>query len=88
MHKVSEVERCLLPEMALASRIAVGLHDLCQPLTALQCRLEIGKMDATAEGMETAIEDALTECTRLNGMVRAMQDKVVNCARHDGAGEL
>ena len=64
----------------LAVQISIGLHGLCQPLTALQCRLEIGMMDATQEGLETAVRDALSECTRLNEMVTAMQDKVLGPA--------
>ena len=90
VHEVSEVEgRALLAaEMALAKEISIGLHDLCQPLTALQCRLELGKMDATAEGMEAAIADALAECARLNDMVRAMQDRVLHPARHHSVGAL
>ncbi len=72
---------------ALAAEIALDLHGLCQPLTALQCRLEIGRMDATLEGLDAAIVDALRECVRVNAQVRAMQDKVFDSKRHEMAGE-
>lgn len=71
----------------LAAEIAIDLHGLCQPLTALQCRLEIGRMEATLEGLDAAIVDALRECVRVNALVRAMQDKVFDSKRHEMAGE-
>ncbi len=74
----------LLSVEQLATEISVALHGLCQPLTALQCRLEIGMMDATLTGFEAAVRDALVECLRLNGMVLAMQQKVLTPARHQG----
>jgi hypothetical protein len=60
----------------LAAEISVGLHDLCQPLSTLQCRLEIGMIDGTPNEMSAAITDALNECTKLNNQVREMQLKV------------
>ena len=56
--------------------LAKGLHDLCQPLTTLQCRLEIALMDPTAGEMEQAITDGLAECTKLNAAIRKMQEQV------------
>ncbi|WP_142988224.1 HAMP domain-containing histidine kinase [Granulicella rosea] len=49
------------------------LHDLCQPLTALQCRLEIGMMHGRLDTMRAAIEEALHECERMNNRVHTMQ---------------
>jgi len=56
--------------------IAEQLHDLCQPLTALQCRLEIGHMQANrcASGCDATVwADCLRECRRLNLSVAKMQ---------------
>lgn len=56
-----------------------ALHDLCQPLTALQCRLALatlvrkgGPEEELAELRETVVE-SLVECERLIGHVRRMQ---------------
>jgi len=56
--------------------LAKGLHDLCQPLTTLQCRLEIAMMDPTPDEMQQAIEDGLAECVKLNAAIRRMQEQV------------
>jgi hypothetical protein len=49
------------------------LHDLCQPLTALQFGLELGGMDAEPAAMQAAIAAALVECERMNANVHAMR---------------
>jgi hypothetical protein len=59
----------------LVERIDVALHNLCQPLTVLQCRLALGEMIDEPNAMREAISDALQECVRLNqavGTMRAM----------------
>ncbi len=59
-----------------------SLHDLCQPLTALQCRLSLGMMcvgeDDAAELAELRrmMHDSLTECERMMDLVRVMQLKL------------
>jgi hypothetical protein len=62
----------------LMNEIAEVLHDLCQPLTALQCRLEIGQINetATVQGSTTVWMDCLQECARLNNAVVTMRDLV------------
>ncbi len=78
--------RSALPDN-LASEIATGLHDLCQPLSTLQCRLEIGMMDATATAMSAAIAEALHVCVQLNDQVRGMQIRVLQSrAAREGEG--
>ena len=58
-----------------------SLHDLCQPLTALQCRLFLATM-ATGAGrmdeMEQAVADALKQCDRAIELVRAMQERTLD----------
>ena len=58
------------------------MHDLCQPLTALECRLYLATMetgervaDETGE-MKDAIREAMVECQRLMTRVRAIQDQI------------
>jgi hypothetical protein len=58
---------------ALAGRIDVALHGLCQPLTVLQCRLALGELVGEQEAMREAIREALTECVRLNQAVDRMR---------------
>jgi hypothetical protein len=46
-------------------QISQALHDLCQPLTTLQCRLEIAQMGGTPADFREAVELGLVECDRL-----------------------
>jgi hypothetical protein len=52
------------------------LHELCQPLTVLQCRLAMGELDGRQEALREAITAGLGECTRLNDAVSAMRTMV------------
>lgn len=59
--------------------LGAALHDLCQPLTALQCRLALGSL-ATAgrvgdelTELREAVRDSLVQCERMLKQVRAMQ---------------
>jgi signal transduction histidine kinase len=67
-------------------RIGKGLHDLCQPLTTLQCRLELATLVGTAEAYREAVERALVECDRLTEAVGAMR-AIVRAATADGVAE-
>ncbi len=55
-------------------RLGVALHDLCQPLTTLQCRLEMAELIGTAEAHREAVEAGRTECARLSAAVRSMRE--------------
>jgi hypothetical protein len=46
-------------------QISQALHDLCQPLTTLQCRLEIAQLGGTDQDFRDAVELGLVECNRL-----------------------
>ena len=50
-----------------------ALHDLCQPLTALECRLFLGLSQQGEAEMRTAIKEAMVQCERLIDGVRGMQ---------------
>jgi hypothetical protein len=57
-------------------RIEQALHDLCQPLTVLQCKLELGLLSGGEDAIQAAVKDGLHECRRLNASVLAMRDLV------------
>jgi signal transduction histidine kinase len=57
-------------------RIEQALHDLCQPLTVLQCKLELGLLSGKEEAIQAAVRDGLHECRRLNATVQAMRNLV------------
>ena len=46
-------------------QLGMALHELCQPLTTLQCRLEIAQLGGTAQDYRDAVELGLVECDRL-----------------------
>jgi len=50
------------------------LHDLCQPLTTLQCRLEMATLVDTLEEYREAVALALAQCVRLAESVRSMRE--------------
>jgi hypothetical protein len=57
-------------------RMSRALHDLCQPLTTLQCRLEMAGVLGTVEAYHEAVEMGLLECGRIAEFVEAMRQIV------------
>jgi hypothetical protein len=57
-------------------KINHALHDLCQPLTTLQCRLEIAQMTGTPEDYRDAVVLGLAECDRMIEGVGLMREIV------------
>jgi signal transduction histidine kinase len=57
------------------------LHELCQPLTVLQCRLAMGELSGEQDAMREAIGAALGECARLNDAVSAMRGMLATALR-------
>jgi len=53
--------------------IAAALHDMCQPLTALQCRLELGGIRSSAHAMREDIDGAMKDCARMIAAVSRMR---------------
>jgi C4-dicarboxylate-specific signal transduction histidine kinase len=53
------------------------LHDLCQPLTALQCRLEIGKMIGHKGALQEAIDGSLEETQRMFEVIARMRQHLI-----------
>jgi hypothetical protein len=73
-----EMEGQLEGRMVSAGMEQIGraLHDLCQPLTTLQCRLEIAGMTGTNEAYREAVDLGLAECVRLMESVDSMREIV------------
>jgi hypothetical protein len=57
-------------------QMGAALHDLCQPMTTLQCRLEMASITGTAEGYREAVDLSMVECARLIEAVRSMREIV------------
>jgi hypothetical protein len=64
-----------------------ALHSLCQPLTTLQCRLEMAGLVGTMEGYQEAVAHALAECTRLVDGVGLMREILRPAQPGDGAAD-
>lgn len=72
-----EQEDCGRPAKACEMAVLGGhLHAMCQPLTAMQCRLEIGLMLGTVDGYEESVTDSLRECERLIASVQQMREVI------------
>lgn len=61
-----------------------ALHELCQPLTVLRCKLELGMLKGGPEAMHEAMVDGVQECRRLNTAVETMRE-LVRQAMEDNA---
>jgi hypothetical protein len=68
------------------ARLGGALHDLCQPLTTLQCTLELAGMTGSAEACRQAIDAALLECARLAEAVGSMR-QIVRAGMQEAAEE-
>ena len=60
----------------LLHEIEAELHDLCQPLTALHCRLELGKFAGDPEALREAVDGALVETVRMIDSIMRMRERV------------
>jgi len=72
---------CMLQE------IESELHDLCQPLTTLQCRLELGLMCGDVASLMEAVEGALVETASLFQGIGAMRERLLLELGRAQAGE-
>jgi hypothetical protein len=53
------------------------LHDLCQPVTSLQCRLELGKICGGEEALVEAVDGALEDAARIFTAVAKVRGRLV-----------
>ncbi len=58
---------------AVLSELDRELHDLCQPLTTLQGRLELAQMMGDPESLKEAVDAGLVEAQRLAAAVTRMR---------------
>ena len=61
------------------------LHDLCQPVMALDCLLSVNREPVAGESLDAALlrlvmEEGLVECGRMMALVRAMQQHMAEKA--------
>jgi hypothetical protein len=68
---------------AALEELGQALHDLCQPLTTLQCRLEVAGVVGTMEAYQEAVDAGLAECSRLVESVASMRE-ILRAARPAG----
>jgi hypothetical protein len=54
------------------------LHDLCQPLTTLQCQLELGQMCGDEASLMEAVEGALLETTKVFRGIGLMRERLMH----------
>ena len=54
------------------------LHDLCQPLTALQFRLELGKFVGDPQALREAVDGALEETNRMIDAIKRMRERLTS----------
>jgi signal transduction histidine kinase len=80
MHKRQETPEHGVREDKIR-QLGLALHDLCQPLTTLQCRLEMAQIVDTTAGYREAIETGLAECERLCAAVGSMREIVRAASR-------
>ena len=62
-----------LVESSSLREIDVELHNLCQPLTALQCLLEVARSVGDLEALQRAIDDGLEQTGRMFEVVAQMR---------------
>jgi hypothetical protein len=74
------------PGTGKMDQISQALHDLCQPLTTLQCRLEIAQLSGSPEDYRDAVKLGLIECDRMIEGVGTMREIVRTARSAEGAG--
>jgi hypothetical protein len=55
-------------------QMSTVLHDMCQPLTALQCRLQIAELMNSWEDYREAVGHGIADCARLAGHVETLRE--------------
>ncbi len=62
---------------SLLQELERELHDLCQPVTSLQCRLELGKLYGGEEALIEAADGALEDTVRIFVAVEKIRARLV-----------
>ena len=69
---------------ALLRELERELHDLCQPVTSLQCRLELGRLCGGEEALREANDGALEDAARIFAAVGRMRERLLVAMSSDG----
>ncbi len=69
-------------------QIGAALHEMCQPLTTLQCSLEMASLNDTLEDYREATETGLAECRRLVALVESMREVLHEASQETEVEEL
>jgi hypothetical protein len=70
--------------MTMESAFEKDLHDLCQPLTTLQCRLEYAQMLDDEVSLREAVEGGLMECQRMMASIEVMRSRLIEQGTSSG----
>lgn len=62
------------------------LHDLCQPLTTMQCRFELAQMMGDSESLRDAVRNGIEDCARIFKHIGAMRERLIEDRRDEAAG--
>ena len=68
-------------------QIGAALHEMCQPLTTLQCTLEMAALNDTLEEYREATETGLAECRRMVALVESMREVLQEARQETGSEE-
>jgi hypothetical protein len=71
---------------SVRERMDRALHDLCQPLTTLQCRLEVAQTIGSPEACREAVDLGMLECVQLYAAVDILRD-ILSPSSQKGTGE-
>jgi hypothetical protein len=64
-------------ESALLREFERDLHDLCQPVTSLHCRLELARLDGGEEALLEATDGALEDARKIFWVIGRMRERLI-----------
>jgi hypothetical protein len=73
---------------AVLESVREQIHDISQPVTAILCQLELGRMLGTEEALRDAVIIGVAEAARLSSLVQTLRDTVARglaSGKPDGA---
>lgn len=73
---------------AMETMVASAIHRLCQPLTAMQCMLELGQDQSEPESLRAYMHDASRECVRVTTMLSTFRELVETASRYRMVGTV
>lgn len=81
--------RTAIPMRPMREKLsASAVHRLCQPLTALQCILELGKDAEAVDELKMTLADSLRECARAIAMMGAFRELLEMGTRYSKDADL